>query len=147
MLAIGQLVGAVWLVPPALGALCVVLIYAVGRQIHGGPVGIAAALLLAFSPFFQMTASNLMSHNTAAFYILACLFLIGVNWRSKVLAYGLAGVCFGLLLNTRPMTAVALVPPFALLFLYDFLSRRAQRLAIPRRGGPFAAGGSVVVCE
>ena len=119
MLAIGQLVGAVWLIPPVLGALCIVLIYAVGRQIHSAQVGIVAAALLAFSPFFQMTASNLMSHNTAAFYILACLFLISVNWRSKSLAYGLAGVCFGLLLNTRPLTAAALVPPFALLFLYD----------------------------
>ena len=145
MLAIGQLVGAVWLVPPALGALCIVLIYAVGRQIHGAHVGIVAALLLAFSPFFQMTASNLMSHNTAAFYILACLFLISVNWRSKSLAYGLAGVCFGLLLNTRPLTAAALVPPFALLFLYDFLSGRGQRLAIARRSVAFAAGVMLMV--
>ena len=145
MLAIGQLVGAIWLIPPLLGALCVVLIYAVGRQIHSVQVGIAAALLLAFSPFFQMTASNLMSHNTAAFYILACLFLIGVNWRSKARAYGLAGVCFGLVLNTRPMTAAALVLPFALLFLYDFLSGRGQRLAIARRSVAFAAGVLLMV--
>jgi hypothetical protein len=145
MLAIGQLVGAVWLVPPVLGALCVVLIYAVGRQIHSAQVGIVAAVLLAFSPFFQMTASNLMSHNTAAFYILASLFLISVNWRSKALAYGLAGVCFGLLLNTRPLTAAALVPPFALLFLYDFLSGRGQRLAIARRSVAFAAGVMLMV--
>jgi len=145
MLAIGQLVGAIWLIPPLLGALCVVLIYAVGRQMHSVQVGIAAALLLAFSPFFQMTASNLMAHNTAVFYILACLFLIGVNWRSKALAYGLAGVCFGLVLNTRPMTAVALVPPFALLFLYDFLRCREQRLAIVRRSLAFAAGVLLMV--
>jgi len=145
MLAIGQLVGAVWLIPPVLGALCIVLIYAVGRQIHSAHVGIAAALLLAFSPFFQMTASNLMSHNTAAFYILACLFLISVNWRFKSLAYGVAGVCFGLLLNTRPLTAAALVPPFALLFLYDFLSGRGQRLAIARRSVAFAAGVMLMV--
>jgi hypothetical protein len=145
MLAIGQLVGAVWLIPPLLGALCVVLIYAVGRQIHSVQVGIVAALLLAFSPFFQMTASNLMPHNTAAFYLLACLFLIGVNWRSKVQAYGLAGVCFGLVLNTRPMTAAALVLPFALLFLYDFLSGRGQRLAIARRSVAFAAGALLML--
>src|SRR4030042_2112258 len=141
MLAIGQLVGAIWRIPPLLGALCVVLIYAVGRQIHGVQVGIVAALLLAFSPFFQMTASNLMAHNTAVFYLLACLFLISVNWRSKARAYGLAGVCYGLLLNTGPMHAGALVLPFALLFLYDFLSGRGQRLALRRRSGGFARGG------
>ncbi len=99
MLAIGQLVGAIWLIPPILGALSIVLIYAVGKRIHGTQVGIIAAALLAFSPFFQMTASNLMSHNTAVFYILACLFLITVNWRFKSLSYGLAGICFGLLLE------------------------------------------------
>jgi len=140
MLAIGQLVGAIWLIPPILGALSIVLIYAVGKRIHGTQVGIIAAALLAFSPFFQMTASNLMSHNTAVFYILACLFLMTVRWRSKWLSYGLAGVCFGLLLNTRPLTATALVPPFALLFLYDFVSGRGQRVAVLKRSVSFAAG-------
>ena len=145
MLAIGQLAGAVWMVPPILGALSIVLIYAVGKRIHGTQVGIIAAALLAFSPFFQMTASNLMSHNTAVFYILACLFLITVNWRSKSLSYGLAGVCFGLLLNTRPLTATALVPPFALLFLHDLVSDRGQRAAILRRSVAFAAGVLLMV--
>ena len=145
MLAIGQLVGAIWLIPPVLGALSILLIYAVGRRIHGTRVGVVAAVLLAFSPFFQMTASNLMSHNTAVFYVLACLALITVNWKRKPLAYGLAGVCFGLLLNTRPMTAVALAPPFALLFLSDFAVGRGERIAIVRRSFAFAGGVMLVV--
>ena len=145
MLAIGQLVGAIWLIPPVLGALSILLIYSVGRRIHGARVGVVAALLLTFSPFFQMTASNLMSHNTAVFYILACLALIGVTWKRKSLAYGLAGVCFGLLLNTRPMTAVALVPPFALLFLSDFALGRGERMAIIRRSFAFAGGVMLMV--
>ena len=144
-LAIGELVGAVWLLPPVLGGLSILLIYRVGRQIHGAQVGVIAALLLAFSPFFQMTASNLMSHNTAVFYLLACLFLITANWKRKSLAYGLAGLCFGLFLNTRPLTAVALVPPFGLLFLSDFFVSRGERLAIIRRSAAFAAAVLVMV--
>ena len=144
-LAIGELVGAVWLIPPVLGGLSILLIYRVGRQIHGAQVGVIAALLLAFSPFFQMTASNLMSHNTAVFYLLACLFLITANWKRKSLAYGLAGLFFGLFLNTRPLTAVALVPPFGLLFLSDFFVSRGERLAIIRRSVAFAAAVLVMV--
>jgi hypothetical protein len=145
MLALGELVGAVWLVPPIIGALCILLIFAVGRHIYGARVGIVAAALLAFSPFFQMTASNLMSHNTAVFYLLACLFLITVDWKRKSLAYGLAGICFGLLLNTRPLTAAALVPPFALLFGSDLWIERGQRMAVIRRSFVFAAGVLVMV--
>ncbi|MCJ7491527.1 MAG: glycosyltransferase family 39 protein [Dehalococcoidia bacterium] len=144
-LAIGELVRAVWLVPPVLGGLSILLIYRVGRQIHGAQVGVLAAVLLAFSPFFQMTASNLMSHNTAVFYLLACLFLITAKWKRKSLAYGLAGIFFGLFLNTRPLTAVALVPPFGLLFLSDFVVSRGQRLAIIRKSAAFAAAVLVMV--
>ena len=145
MLAIGELAGAAWLVPPVLGALSILLIYAVGRQVYGARVGVVAAALLAFSPFFQMTASNLMSHNTAVFYILGCLALITAKWKRRSLAYGLAGVCFGLLLNTRPMTAVALTLPFALLFLSDFALGRGERMAIVRRSFAFAGGVMLMV--
>ena len=145
VLAVGELVGAVWLIPPILGALCIVLIFAVGRRIHGARVGIVAAALLAFSPFFQMTASNLMSHNTAVFYLLTCLFFITAGWKRRSLAYGLAGVCFGLLLNTRPLTAAALVPPFALLFLSDLALGKGERIAIIRRSFAFAGGVMLMV--
>ncbi len=140
MLSIGELVGAVWLIPPLLGALSILLIYRVGKRIHGPHVGVVAALLLAFSPFFQMTASNLMSHNTAMFYLLASLFFITAGWKRGSLAYGLGGVFFGLLLNTRPLTAAALVPPFAFLFVSDFALGRGQRMAVIRRSFAFAAG-------
>ena len=145
MLAVGQLVGAIWLIPPILGAFSILLIYAVGRRMHGARVGIVAAALLAFSPFFQMTASNLMSHNTAVFYLLASLFFLTVDWKRRSLAYGLAGVCFGLLLNTRPLTAASLVPPFGLLFLFDLTLDKGQRLATLRRSFAFAGGVLLMV--
>ena len=145
MLSIGELVGAVWLIPPLLGALSILLIYRVGKRIHGPHVGVVAALLLAFSPFFQMTASNLMSHNTAMFYLLVSLFFITAGWKRRSLAYGLGGVFFGLLLNTRPLTAAALVPPFAFLFVSDFALERGQRVAVIRRSCAFAAGVLLMV--
>ncbi|MGA2286452.1 MAG: glycosyltransferase family 39 protein [Dehalococcoidia bacterium] len=145
VLAIGELVGAVWLIPPLLGALSILLIYRVGKRIHGAHVGAVAAVLLAFSPFFQMTASNLMSHNTAMFYLLVSLFFITAGWRRRSLAYGLGGVFFGLLLNTRPLTASALVLPFGLLFLSDLVLERGQRMAVIRRSFAFAGGVLLMV--
>jgi hypothetical protein len=87
----------------------------------------------------------MMSHNTAVFYLLACLFLITVDWKRKELAYGLAGLFFGLFINTRPLTAVALVPPFGFLFISDFVLEKEQRLAIIRGCSAFVAAVLVMV--
>lgn len=144
MLAIGMLFGAPWLVPPLVGAGSVVLIYAIARRLYGPAEGLFAALLLATSPFFLMNASSFMSHNTAAFYVLLSLFFLLAVDRRPAIAGVFAGLFFGLLFNTRPLTAVALVPPYGALLLARLVpdgarSRSAQRLA------GFAAGGLIAL--
>ena len=94
-LSVGQLVGAVWLVPPILGAASVGLLYLLGRRLYGVSVGLVAAVLLFSSPFFLMTSSNFMSHNTAVFTILASLFLMPPTTKWRVPAMVLAGIFIG----------------------------------------------------
>ncbi|HLF79502.1 MAG TPA: glycosyltransferase family 39 protein, partial [Dehalococcoidia bacterium] len=75
-LAAGTLLGAVKLVPPLVGAGCIICLYAIGRRFYDVRTGLLAAVLLATSPFFLMQSSNFMSHNTAALYILLSLVFI-----------------------------------------------------------------------
>lgn len=140
-LAFGQLVRVPSLVPPLLGAGCIGLIYLLGRRFYGASVGLIAGGLLLFSPFFQMTASNYMSHNTAAFVILSCLAFY--TWKSKWpwLTMLAAGLCFGLLFNIRPLPAVALMIPLGGLMAYEIARapRSGQGLRLVQYGA-FACG-------
>ncbi|HLF79808.1 MAG TPA: glycosyltransferase family 39 protein, partial [Dehalococcoidia bacterium] len=104
--------------------------------------GLLAAVLLATSPFFLMQSSNFMSHNTAALYIL--LSLVFILKRERPLLYGLiAGVCFGLAFNTRPLSAIALVPSYGLLLL-SYLSSKETRQDGMRHLGAFVVGGALM---
>ncbi len=137
LLAPGELIGAVWLVPALLAEFTAVLLFLVGRRLYGAGTALAAAALFATSPFVLMQSSNFMSHSSAAFYLLAALALIFLPARHRLPAALLAGVCFGLLFNTRPLSAAALAPAFALLLLMPLTRRETQ--AWPRAGA-FAAG-------
>lgn len=144
-LSIGQLFGVIWLVPPVLGAACIFLIYRVGHHVYGSPVGVLAALLLLFSPFFQMTASNFMSHNTAVFVILLCLFLYVRPTKRRVVSMLLSGALLGLLFNIRPLAAVAFMPALAGLFAYDMLKTTKDNLQALREYAAFAAGSVLLL--
>lgn len=131
LLAVGQLFRIPWLVPPLLGAGCVVLIYLLSKQVYrSSTVGLIAAGLLLFSPFFQMTASNFMSHNTTAFVTLVCLYLWTLPTKHRLPAMFFSGIFLGLLFNTRPLTGVTLMPAIGLFMGYELL-RSGQRWRKP----------------
>ena len=144
LLAVGVRLGAVWLVPPLLGAASVALVFVIGRTIYHARVGLLAALLLASSPFFLMTASNFMSHNTAAFYLLAALLCVAIIDRRPLLYGVAAGLFFGLLFNTRPLAAMSLIVPFGVFLLAPALQSGRKRPAFTSIGG-FLAGGLVML--
>ena len=144
MLAIGARLGAIWLIPPLLGAASVALIFAVGRKVYSARVGLLAALLLATSPFFLMTASNFMAHNTAVFYLLGSLLFLAIIDRRPFLFGLLAGLFFGLVFNTRPLTAAALLPPFSL-YLMTLILPRGRRLMGVTQVGAFVVGGLLML--
>jgi 4-amino-4-deoxy-L-arabinose transferase-like glycosyltransferase len=143
-LAIGQLVHMPSLVPPLLGAGCIVLIYLIGRRVYSTSVGLLAAALLLFSPFFQMTASNYMSHNTAAFVILACLAFYTWKTERRWAAMAASGLCFGLLFNIRPLPAMAFMFPLAGFMAYEFVRAGSERRARLVQYAAFAAGAMVM---
>jgi hypothetical protein len=144
VLSAGQLFGAPWIVPPLIGAACVAMMYAFGSRVYERRVGLLAAALLMLSPFFMMTASNFMSHNTAALYLLVSLFFLATGERRLFTCSVLAGVFFGLLFNTRPLTSFALVPPFGVMLLSGLL-RPERRHVEWRRVAGFVAGGLLMV--
>lgn len=126
-LAIGALFGVMWFLPPLIGAGTVLLTFFLGRHFWGSWAGLAAALMMAISPFVWMQSGNLLSHNTGTFYILMSLLFIVK--RDRALLYGaLAGLFFGLGINTRPLNMVALVFPFgALMLAYLYQTRTRPR--------------------
>ena len=144
-LAVGQLVGAIWLVPPLLGAGSVALIYWVGKRVYGVSVGLVAAALLLFSPFFQMSASDFMSHNTAAFLILASLFFLTRPLKRRTLSMFLSGILLGLLFNIRPLTGTALVLVLVLFLGYELLRAGDERGRLFREDLALAAGGTLLL--
>ncbi len=143
-LAVGQFFNAIWLVPPLLGAASVYLIYRVGHHVYGTAVGVLAAVLLVFSPFFQMTASNFMSHNTAVFVLLFCLFLYVRPTKRTLVSMFLSGVWLGLLFNIRPLAAVAFMLPLGGLMAFDLLSA-GDRVARARSYVAFGAGAVLLL--
>jgi hypothetical protein len=146
VLAIGDFFGAMWVAPPVVGALCVVLAFVAGREMFGLRAGLLAALLLAASPFFMMNAANFMSHNTAALYLLAALALLAMSERRHwALAAG-AGAALGLVFTTRQMTGIALIPAFGLVLAWRAAEawRGRERRSPVFAAAAFAAGAAAV---
>ncbi len=153
-LSLGARLDAAWLVNPILGILAIWLIYRLGSRVGGKGVGLLAALLAGTSPMYLMLTGNLMAHTFSlvlgAAFSLAWfdLFLerearqVPTRWEGRLLP-PLAGLSFGLLVLTRPVTALALGVPFAVHGLI-LLARGGQ--AVRRRlmiigGLALAVGG------
>lgn len=147
-LALGAAAGTPWLVNPLLAGLGVWLIYLLGRRLLPPPLALLAAALAALSPFFLMLSGSLMSHNLSlalsAAFALAWFDLFIDPGRKAAqpswLLVTVAAGCAGLLLLTRPLTAIGALLPFALHALWLLLRRpetRTRLLAI-------AAGGLLV---
>lgn len=139
-LAIGVWADEAGAVNPILGALAVWLIFRLGTRIVDERTGLVAATLTAISPFFAMQSGTLMSHNLALF--LSAVFALAWFDRFRadagtkrephvpaLLLEVLAGLSLGLLVLTRPLTAVGVALPFVVLALV--MLRRAPREAWP----------------
>ncbi len=143
-LAIGARLGAMWAVPPLLGGASVALLYAIGRKVYGARVGLLAAVLMASSPFFFMTASEFMSHNTATFYLLASFFFLLLVDRRPLLFGALSGLFFGLAFDARQLEAITLVLPFGLVLLSHVVRKEERKNGALQIGG-FAGAGAVML--
>lgn len=143
-LALGEVLGLMWMIPPLLGAATVFLTFIVGRKMYGPSTGLLAALLLAASPFFFMTASSFMSHTTSTFFLLLCvLFLVTGHRRGLLHGIG-AGLCFGLLFSTQSLSAIAMIAPLGCYLTIRLLPQSGRREAGLRICG-FVVGGVLML--
>src|SRR5690606_32917968 len=114
------------------------------RRLFEARTGLIAAVLFAASPFFLMQAGSYMSHNTGVLYLLLALFFI--LKRDRPVLYGvIAGLAFGLAVNTRLLTTIALTPVFGVFMLTYLLSRREDMRTWLSHTGPFVVTVLVMV--
>lgn len=128
MLAVGELLGVRPLVNALLAGFAVWLTYHLGKRIFGETVGLLAAGLTLTSPFFLMNSGSLLSHPFGLFLSAAFALSWLDAWDKEHLAQKpaywpwlattTAALTLGLLLITRPLTAVGLMLPFAIHGLY-----------------------------
>lgn len=146
MLVPGIWLGLPWLVNAVIALLNVALTYQLGRLLFNRTVGLIAAGLLAASPVALILNASFMSHPSAMFLgliFVSCYARIMIRLRTpravlppnrrprpRILFWAMiGGLAFGMLVASRPLTAIAigLVPGlYALYGLAVALIRRAQ---------------------
>lgn len=128
ILAIGQLLNLPWLVNPAMGALTVLAVYGLGREIGGKATGMVAAALMLVSPYILVMSSEYMQHSTCMLFLtlFAYFYIRTLKTDSHVYAL-LAGLAIGYAFFTRvhaAATYAALLVPYT---MYYFLCRPKKR--------------------
>ncbi len=127
LLAFGLLLGIRTWVNPLLGGLALWLTFRLGQKLISTAAGLLATLLMLTSPFFLILSGSLDSNAWSLVlslgFVLAWMdsFQIGNRSGSDVshtlpawLTVGVAGLSLGLLVLTRPLTALGVAFPFFL---------------------------------
>ncbi len=128
-LALGELFGQPWLINPLFGALSVGLVYLAGRRFYGAPTGLMAAALAIISPFFLLQAGSFLSHVVTLFWTLAFVLFFDTARRERSrTAAAVAGAALGMVLLSRPLTAVGMAAPFVFWAAFDILRVRRRLL-------------------
>lgn len=131
VLALGVLAHAPMLVAPLLGGAGVLAVGALARALHGERTARRAMLLGLSSPFVLLMSSEAMSHSTGfVLFALALLALVRFRKTGSVPSALGVGAMFGALLLTRPVTAIALALPVAVLMARDAARDPSRRLGV-----------------
>jgi hypothetical protein len=112
-LAVGELLGASWLVNASLAALTVTMVYRMGSSIFSRDTGLIAAALTSVSPMTLLLSATLMGHTSALFFF--SLFIY-TYWRMenrghKLLWGAVAGLALGMVIANRPLSGLAVALP------------------------------------
>ncbi|MBN2056486.1 glycosyltransferase family 39 protein, partial [bacterium] len=109
LLAIGQIMGVPWLIPPLLGGLNILLLNGIGKALFDRRTGAFACLLALASPFYLLLHGTFMSHSAGLFFSQLALYFTITADRSRSLGRGvLAGGALAMLAATRPLTTPAI---------------------------------------
>ncbi len=114
LLAVGWWLGAPWLTAPLLLGLSVAGVWALGRSLFAPRTGLLAAGCLAVSPFALAMGSGFMAHVPCLAASLASMLCLAAARPDRPGRWLAAGLFAGLAVAIRPVTAVALLWPWAL---------------------------------
>jgi len=118
LMMLGTLFDAPWLINPLLGALTVLLIYLLGKEIYDEKTGRLSALLGILSPFLIIMSSGFMNHTSSLFYAMLFMLFFAKTFHSAKFRYPLiSGFGLGMMVNIRPYTALSIAAPFC---IYSF---------------------------
>jgi hypothetical protein len=119
VLSFGDLLGVRSFINPFIAGLTVWWIYRLGKKILNEKIALLAAFLTSASPFFLMNSGSLLAHPWSLLLsvVFACAWLDTFDPRRTLPAWITiltASFTLGVLALTRPLTAVAVLLPFAI---------------------------------
>lgn len=106
LLALGVLLGIPWAINPILGALTIVCIYLLAKELYGDGIAKLSAVLASTSGFFLLMSSEFMAHSSTLFFLtLAFLSFVWMIKRKRPpISAFVCGTCLGVALLCRPYT-------------------------------------------
>lgn len=140
LLFLGLLINAPWLINPFFGALSVIALYFLGRELYDEATGRLCLLLAAVSPFLLFMSSEYMSHTTATFFL-----ILGFYWgvradkitpsdpipiqEKKTVLYApfLSGAALGMAHLIRPFSAFVVSFPLVATLILRWAKQRKRR--------------------
>ena len=116
ILGLGILLDISWLVNPLLGALTIVCIYLLAKELYGDSIAKLSAVLTCASSFFLFMSSEFMSHSSTLFFVtLAFLcFVWMVQKKRPLLSAVVCGASLGIALLCRPYTTAWICVPIGI---------------------------------
>ncbi len=116
VLALGVIFKISWLVNPFLGALTIVCIYLLAKELYGDSIAKLSAVLACASSFFLFMSSEFTSHTSTLFFVtLAFLcFVWMIKKKRPLLSAVVCGICIGIALLCRPYTTVWFCMPMGI---------------------------------
>jgi hypothetical protein len=118
VLSFGDLLGVRPFINPFIAGLTVWWLYRLGKKIFNAKIALLAAFLTSISPFFLMNSGSLLAHPWSLLLsiVFVCAWLDTFDSEHPLPAWITiltASFTLGLLALTRPLTAVAVLLPFA----------------------------------
>ena len=135
LLSVGVLLGEPWFINPILAMLSVLVVYRLGKEIFDEPVGLVSALLLAICPTALLLNATIMSHTPAMFMGVVFVYAywrLTRNGKGRYRWATLAGLALGLMVATRPLSAVAIAVPVILHALSRVLDTMSGKNWFPK---------------
>ena len=135
ILAVGELLGAPWIIVPIAGGIAVAAFGLYLQCAEPRPtVRLGAVLLFALAPFFAFMSATYMNHTTALMWLMIAIAALARTVRDDgrhVVAALVCGLALGITATIRPIDAVAFaVPAGAWLLVRAIRDRRRWRDAL-----------------